>query len=54
MIVLDIAAFQSIDLFNQRMDELIAELKSVPLAAGVRGSFLSGRARSAQGPSVPP
>jgi hypothetical protein len=34
MIALNIAAFQSLAEFNARMDALIAELKSVPLAQG--------------------
>jgi LDH2 family malate/lactate/ureidoglycolate dehydrogenase len=42
MIVLDIAAFQPIELFNRRMDELIAELKSVPLAPGFEEVFYPG------------
>ncbi|MCB4767273.1 Ldh family oxidoreductase [Ancylobacter sp. Lp-2] len=34
MIALDIAAFQSLDAFGARMEQLIGELKSVPLAKG--------------------
>ena len=34
MIALDIAAFQPLHEFNTRMEQLIAELKSVPLAHG--------------------
>ena len=34
MIALNIAAFQPLDQFNARMETMIAELKSVPLAQG--------------------
>ena len=42
MIVLDIEKFQPIAEFNARMDQLIAELKSVPLAKDVSEIFYPG------------
>ena len=45
MIALDIAAFQPLAEFGARMERYIAELKSVPLAAGLRGGRLSRRDR---------
>ena len=50
MIVLDISAFQPLDGFNTRMEELIQENKSVPLAKGFEEIFYPGEleARSEQ------
>jgi LDH2 family malate/lactate/ureidoglycolate dehydrogenase len=50
MIVLDISAFQPLDGFNTRMEELIQETKSVPLAKGFEEIFYPGEleARSEQ------
>ncbi|MCJ2020471.1 Ldh family oxidoreductase [Methylobacterium sp. E-065] len=42
MIALDIAAFQPIDSFGARMDEMIAGLKAVPLAQGYDEVFYPG------------
>jgi LDH2 family malate/lactate/ureidoglycolate dehydrogenase len=42
MIVLDVSVFQPIAAFNQRMDDLIAGLKSVPLAKGFDEVFYPG------------
>ncbi len=42
MIVLDIAALQPLDEFGARMEQLIAELKSVPLAPGFEEVFYPG------------
>ncbi|GGF00487.1 lactate dehydrogenase [Aliidongia dinghuensis] len=42
MIALDIAAFQPVDEFGRRMEALIAELKSVPLARGADEIFYPG------------
>lgn len=42
MIVLNIAAFQPIDQFSERMEKLIAEIKSVPLAKGFDEVFYPG------------
>jgi LDH2 family malate/lactate/ureidoglycolate dehydrogenase len=42
MIVLDIAAFQSLDSFNARMEQMIGELKAVPLAQGHKEVFYPG------------
>lgn len=50
MIALDISAFQPLDGFNTRMEELIQETKSVPLARGFEEIFYPGEleARSEQ------
>ena len=42
VIALSIAAFQPLDEFDARMDRLIAELKSVPLAQGFEEVFYPG------------
>jgi len=42
MIVLDISVFQPIAEFNRRMDEMVAGLKSVPLAQGFDEIFYPG------------
>ncbi len=42
MIVLDIAAFQPLATFNARMEEMIGELKAVPLAQGHKEVFYPG------------
>lgn len=42
MIVLDIAAFQPLASFNTRMEEMIGELKAVPLAQGHKEVFYPG------------
>jgi len=42
MIVLDIAAFQPLGSFNTRMEEMIGELKSVPLAQDHKEVFYPG------------
>lgn len=42
MIVLDITAFQPIAEFNTRMEQLISEIKSVPLAKGFDEVFYPG------------
>ena len=42
MIALNITAFQPLDLFERRMDEMIAGLKSAPLAQGVEEIFYPG------------
>lgn len=42
MIVLDIAAFQPLADFNARMEKMIGELKSVPLAKGHKEVFYPG------------
>jgi LDH2 family malate/lactate/ureidoglycolate dehydrogenase len=41
-IALDITKFQTVEAFNKRMETLIAELKSVPLAAGTTEIFYPG------------
>lgn len=50
MIAIDIARFQPLEAFGARMERLIAELKSVPLAQGVDEVFYPGEieARSAE------
>ena len=42
MSALDIAAFQTLDDFDARMEELIQEIKSVPLAKGFEEIFYPG------------
>ena len=42
MIALDIAAFQPLATFNARMEEMIGELKAVPLAQGHEEVFYPG------------
>jgi LDH2 family malate/lactate/ureidoglycolate dehydrogenase len=42
MFALNISAFQSLDEFNSRMEELILETKSVPLAKGCEEIFYPG------------
>lgn len=61
MIVLNIAAFQPLDAFQQRMERYIGELKSAPLAKGVQEIFYPGEIEArndvkhrAQGLALPP